>query len=219
MEKIDIRNYLYHGIRGINSDNGSVYILESILKTGYIVNTKESRKYGINPQDNLYAELGYTPRISLGFYPLDQKTYELSKSLDPHFYKERIIDQIISDHNIKYEEAEEFVAKQYNLNPRGYGVDYAWKSYYQSITLFLSKKILEDLKISNFGMLIDEICIDEPINVRKYLEFVSIGDVENVKLLEAITCLLEKYDYDCPIIEFNTGKIIYTKMNTKKKVI
>lgn len=40
MEKIDIRNYLYHGIQGINSDNGSMYIFESILKTGYIVNAE-----------------------------------------------------------------------------------------------------------------------------------------------------------------------------------
>ena len=68
-------------------------------------------------------------------------------------------------------------------------------------------------------MLADEICIDEQINVRQYLEFVSIKDVGNTELLNLITYLLVKYDYDWPIIEFSTGQIIYPKMNTKKKII
>lgn len=215
MEKIDIRNYLYHGIREVNSDKGGMYILESILKTGYIVNTKESRKYNITPECNNYDYMGYSPRISLGFYPLDQKIYELSKTLYPHFYGERIVDKIVSDHNISYEDVDDFVINCYNLNPKTYGEDFAWKFYYRGITLLLNKKILDDLKISNYGMLADEICIDEPINIRQYLEFISIG---YTNLLD-VTNLLAKYNYDCPIIEFDTGQIIQSKINIKRKLI
>lgn len=216
MEKIDIRNYLYHGIQGINSDNGSMYIFESILKTGYIVNAEESRNYNITPKCNVYAEMGYSPRISLGFYPLDQKIYELSKKLHPHFYGERIVEKIVKDHNVSYEDVDEFVINCYNLNSGCCSKDYAWSVYYHGITLLLNKKILDDLRISNYGMLVDEICIDEPINIRKYLEFISIGDIE---LLNVIMGLLEKYKYDCPIIEFSTGQIIQPKINIKKKLI
>ncbi|MGM9834794.1 MAG: hypothetical protein ACI31M_03345 [Bacilli bacterium] len=216
MEKIDIRNYLYHGIQGINSDNGSIYLFESILKTGYIVNAEESINYNVIPKCNVYAEMGYSSRISLGFYPLDQKIYELSKKLHPHFYGEKIVDKIVGDHNISYEDVDEFVINCYNLNSGLYSEDYAWKGYYHGITLLLNKKILDDLRISNYGILADEICIDEPINVRQYLEFVSIEDIE---LLDVITDLLEKYNYDCPIVEFSTGQIIQPKMNIKKKVI
>ena len=102
MESIDVREYLYHGICSINSSKGSLYILESMLKTGYIFNNIESKKYGIDSKCNIYKEMGYTPRISLGFYPLDQKIYKLSKSKHPNFYGENIIAKIISDHNIQY---------------------------------------------------------------------------------------------------------------------
>jgi len=216
MEKIDIRNYLYHGIQGINSVNGSMHIFELILKTGYIVNTVESKKYNVTPKCNIYAEMGYGPRISLGFYPLDQKIYELSKKLHPHFYGERIVDKIVNDHNINYEEVDEFIINCYDLNSGCCGEDYAWSVNYSGITLLLNKRILEDLKISNYGMLVDEICIDEAIDIRKYLEYVSVG---NIELFNNVVCLLEKYEYDCPIIEFRTGQIISPKINVKKKVI
>lgn len=219
MENIDIRNYLYHGIQRMNSVNGSMHIFESILKTGYIVNTEESRNYNITPKCNVYAEMGYSPRISLGFYPLDQKTYELSKKLHPHFYEERIVDKIINDHNIGYEDVDVFVAHCYNLNTGCHSEDYAWRGYYHGITLLLNKKILDDLRISNYGMLADEICIDEPINVRKYLEFVGIENIDDIESLDVITGLLEKHNYSCPIIEFSTGQIIQPKINIKKKVI
>lgn len=213
MEKVDIRNYLYHGIQGINSVNGSMYIFESILKTGYIVNEAESRNYNITPKSNIYSEMGYSPRISLGFYPLDQKTYELSKELHPHYYEERIVDKIVKDHNLNYKEVDEFVMNCYNLNSGRYFTDYAWGVYYNGITLLLNKRLLNDLKISNYGILVDEICIDDRIDVRKYLEYVSIRDIE---LVNDVKCLLEKYHYDCPVIEFSTGRIIEHKKKVKR---
>lgn len=219
MEQIDIRNYLYHGIQGINSINGSIYILESILKTGYIVNTFDSKSYDVIPKCNIYAEMGYSPRISLGFYPLDQNTYKLSKKLHPYFYGETIIDKIVKDHNVNYEEVDEFVINSYDLNSGCCSQDYAWKKYYNGITLLLNKQILTDLKISDYGMLADEICIDDPIDIKKYLEYISIGDIDDIELIDNINNLLEKYGYDCSIIEFGTSQAISPKLNTKRKII
>lgn len=203
MKNIDIREYLYHGICGSNSSFGSLYIFESMLKTGYIVNNLESKKYGVDSKCNIYEDMGYSPRISLGFYPLDQETYKISKNKHPNFYGESIIDKVVIDHNIKYNDLDEFIMNCSNLT-RG-NIEYAWCIYYKGITLLLSKDILKDLKISDYGMLVDEICIDEPINLRKYLKYVAVNDKE---LLDNVIELLQNYDYDVPIIEFPSGLII-----------
>lgn len=208
MEHIDIKNYLYHGIQGVNSDKGSMYILESILKTGYIVNASKGKEYNINSCCNIYAENGFSPRISLGFYPLDQATYELSKDKFPDFYGFNIVEKILKENNISYEEAFDFVDNCYNLNKNHIIDDYAWKVYYQGITLILDKIILKELRISDFGMLADEICIDEDIDVRKYLKAIAVLNIEDEIGLLNIVSLLEKYSYDIPIVHFETGKVI-----------
>lgn len=219
MESIDIREYLYHGICGTNAPdnllNGDLYIFESMLKTGYIVNAVESKKYGVSSKCNVYADMGYSPRISLGFYPLDQETYSLSKKLHPNFYAKKITDKIIGDHNISYNDLDEFIMSCHNLN-KGGSVDYAWSTYYSSgITLLLSKELLKDLKISNYGMLVDEICIDEPINLRKYLKYVAVN---NDELLNMVVELLQKYNFDVPIIEFPSGLTVESQLEINKKI-
>lgn len=203
MKSIDVRQYLYHGICGSNALDGTLYIFESLLKTGYIVNNVEAEKYGIQSKCNIYCEMGYSPRISLGFYPLDQETYKLSKKLHPNFYGESIIDKVANDHNINYNDLDNFIMNCHNLNKDN--IDYAWRTYYNGITLLLSKDILTDLKISNYGMLVDEICIDESIDLRKYLKYVSVNDDQ---LLNLVVELLQKYNYDIPIIKFPSGLLI-----------
>lgn len=219
---VNIRNYLYHGINGANYDikdtnysykNGDLYILESMLKTGYIVNYLECEKYNVRAKCNMYPEMGYSPRISLGFYPLDQATYLLSKKRHPNYYGENIIDKIIEEHNIGYDHIDEYVINSHNLNKSRTTDDWAWRYYYDGrITLILNKKILSNLKISDYGMLADEICIDDPINLREYLEYISLGDIAK---LNRIINLLEVYQYNCPVIDFSTGQIIYDKPKIK----
>lgn len=215
MDKVNIREYLYHGICPANAFYGDMFILESMLKTGYIVNNVECQKYGVIPECNIYASMGYSPRISLGFYPMDQGVYRLSKKLHPDFYGERIIDKIISEHDVLYDDLDEFIMNCHNLN-KGSSVDYAWRTYYSGITLLLSEELLKDLKISNYGMLIDEICIDESIDLRKYLRYIAL---DNAELLSMVVSLLNKYNYDIPIIEFPSGKLIYKKSEINGKRI
>ena len=103
MEQVDIRDYLYHGISNSNSEFGALFILDSILKTEYLVNSRDCRKYGVKSIYDTYPEMGYTPRISLGFYPLDQKTYELSKRRHPNYYGSNIIEKIMMEHKVNEE--------------------------------------------------------------------------------------------------------------------
>lgn len=217
MDKVNIREYLYHGICGTNAVfGGDIFILESMLKTGYIVNNVECRKYGVIPSCNIYASMGYSPRISLGFYPMDQEVYSLSKKLHLDFYGERIVDKIISEHDVQYNDLDEFIMNSHNLN-KGSSVDYAWPIYYRrGITLLLSKNLLSDLKISNYGMLADEICIDESIDLRKYLRYVAL---DNEELLDMIIDLLDKYDYDVPIIKFPSGSLIHKPDIDIKRIV
>ena len=203
MENVNIREYLYHGICGSNASFGSLYIFESMLKTGYIVNNIESKKYDVDSKNNIYEDMGYSPRISLGFYPLAEETYKLSKNKHPNFYGKSIIDKVASDHNIKHNSLDEFIMNCSNLNKGN--VEYAWCTYYNRITSILSKELLKDLKISNYGILVDEICIDESIDLRRYLEYVAVNDKEQ---LDTVIELLQKYDYYVPIIEFPSGLLM-----------
>lgn len=214
MEQVDIRNYLYHGISNSNSRFGSLFILDSILKTGFLVNSKESRKYGVKSIYDTYIEMGYTPRISLGFYPLDQKTYELSKRRHPNYYGPNIIKRIMLEHRVNEENIDEYIMSCDNLNSNpAIAFDYAWKTFYRGITLLFDKQLLEDLKISDYGILADEICIDEPIDIKKYLKYIA---VRKERCLKEVIYLINKYDFNIEVIDFDTGEKLVEKQNELK---
>lgn len=206
MEQVDIRDYLYHGIIVSNCEFGALHILDSILRIGYLVDSTESRQYGIKPMYDTYSEMGYSPRISLGFYPLDQKTYELSKRRKPEYYGEKIEDKILAEHQVSKEELDSYIMSKISLNHgKKYSLDYAWKTFYRGITLMLNKRLLDELEIADFGLLVDEICIGEPIDMRKYLEYIAVSGRYYKK---EVLYLIKKYLYDIKIIDFDTGEII-----------
>ena len=233
MDRLDIRNYLYHGIhngvyKGSASDRDFA-VLESILKDEHLLFGKELNERDVYSEVTYYTgEMGWTPRISLGFYPLNDEIYRISFNTSkcsqymPKNIKEFIID--------KYGYSEEKLCG--GIIDFGIGVDeFAWLKYSRGITLIFDPKLLKDLKISNYAALYDEICVDEKVSLRKYLvavslfldikkaeDYYSIFELKKFKLagyeyerlndkyyLE-IKKLLRKYNYDVPVVDFLTGK-------------
>ena len=233
MEKLDIRDYLYHGIhngvyKGSAPDPG-LAVFESILKDGYLLCGKELNERGVYSKVTYYtAEMGWTPRISLGFYPLNDEIYKISFSTSKcsqHMPKS-IKEFLTLEHGFSEEKLGDSI-----IDHPFSGDDIAWLKYSRGITLIFDPKLLEDLKISNYAALYDEICVDEKVSLRKYLVAVSLFldirkaedfydpyslEVLNVrgyvyeriydKYFIEIKKLLAKYDYDVPVIDFLTGK-------------
>ena len=235
MEKLDIRDYLYHGIhngvyKGSAPDPG-LAVFESILKDGYLLCGKELNERGVYSKVTYYtAEMGWTPRISLGFYPLNDEIYKISFSTSKcsqHMPKS-IKEFLTLEHGFSEEKLGDSI-----IDHPFSGDDIAWLKYSRGITLIFDPKLLEDLKISNYAALYDEICVDEKVSLRKYLVAVSLFldirkaedfydpyslEVLNVrgyvyeriydKYFIEIKKLLAKYDYDVPVIDFLTGKTL-----------
>ena len=234
MDRLDIRNYLYHGIHnGLykgSAPHPGLAVFESILKDEYLLFGKELNERDVYSVNTCYkAETGLAPRISLGFYPLNEEIYEIARNnyKNKDYMPKNIRDLLIN----KYEVS----ADKLDSNPIKFHLDdmwFAWYRYYRGITLILKSELLNDLKISNCAALYDEICIDEKVSLRKYLAAVSICldnyealdkyslvDVRKLKLegyeyeelpenYLYIINLLKKYNYDVPVIDFLTGKTL-----------
>ena len=233
MDRLDIRNYLYHGIhngvyKGDAPDSG-LAVLESILKDGYLLFGKELNERDVYSEVTYYDAIqGFTPRISLGFYPLNDEIYKISFNTSKRGqYMPKNIKKFIID---KYGYSEEKLCG--SIIDFGIGVDeFAWLQYSRGITLIFDQKLLKDLKISNYAALYDEICVDEKVSLRKYLVAVSLFlDIKkaedyyspyelnkfklagyeyeclNEKKYYEIKKLLRKYNYDVPVVDFLTGK-------------
>ena len=233
MDRLDIRNYLYHGIhngvyKGSAIDPG-LAVFESILKDEYLLFGKDLNERNVYSGITCYTDdAGLTPRISLGFYPLNKEVYNISFATSKHknYMPKSIRELLINKYNKNEEELNSNIMR-FNLDSTWF----AWLAYYQGITLIFDPKLLNDLKISNYAALYDEICVDEKVSLRKYLvavslflnikkaeDFCSAFELKKFKLagyeyeqlndkyyLE-IKKLLRKYNYDVPVVDFLTGK-------------
>ena len=82
MAQLDIRNYLYHTIRG-SKYNEIEDIFESILKDGYLLCGEDLKERGIVSSGTHYDAIqGHSPRISFGFYPLNEEVFQISRNCD-----------------------------------------------------------------------------------------------------------------------------------------
>lgn len=227
MEHINIKEHLYHGITGYNISNNiknkSLYLLEKILKSENLLSLSEldfnECNFG-NGLCNIYADLDNKAVIkrSLGFYPTNQQIFEISKKGYESCLEKPIIHYILKENNI-YDDLEEYLMRH------GLSGDFAWMKYYSDITLIFNKKLLGELKIS-WGSMIDEIAIDEPISLRKYLLAIGIKSYcycyqegkkkieyysQDVDKIKKIYLLLKKYNYNVPIIDFPFGDNVLDK--------
>ena len=233
MDRLDIRNYLYHGIhngvyKGSAPDPG-LAVFESILKDEYLLFGKDLNERDVYSEVTYYtAETGLTPRISLGFYPLNEEVYKIS--LDTSRYKDNMPKSIRELLINKYGYTEEELNSNImNFNPDD--IWFAWLAYSRGITLIFDPNLLKNLKIADCAGLYDEICIEEKVSLRKYLvavslfldikkaeDYCSAFELKKFKLagyeyeclddkayLE-IKKLLRKYNYDVPVVDFLTGK-------------
>ena len=233
MDRLDIRNYLYHGIHnGVykgNAPDPGLAVFESILKDEYLLLGKELNERDVYSEVTCYKRsLGITPRISLGFYPLNEEIYKISfeSCKYENYMPKSIKDFLIDEHGVSEEKLNDGI-----INHPFSGDDLAWLKYSYGITLIFDPRLLEDLKISDYAALYDEICVDEKVSLRKYLVAVSLFlytkkaenmyDSYSLKKLKVygyeyeciddkyyieVEKLLHKYDYDVPIIDFLTGK-------------
>ncbi len=172
MERLDIRQYLYHGVNnGIykgKAKNSRLAILESILKDEHLICGKELNDRDVYSEITYYDGHPHNPRISLGFYPFNDKIYDISRSTSK--YSDSMPENLREYLKTNYDITEEtFVMRGDMCN--GF---FAWRSYYRGISLIFDSKLLEELKISDYAFLYDEICVDEKVPLRKYLVAVSL---------------------------------------------
>ncbi len=252
MTNLDIRKYLYHGITG-NKYLPSYYdrsykdahlkVLESILRDGTIFCDKEAlRERQINTRDTHYtSETGLSPRISFGFYPINDEIFKKAskhtrlKCTDASSYLREYLG-LSQEENL-----DEYVMSHF-LN-KDWRDDYAWLIYNRAISLILDPALLEDYKVSEVSSLNDEICVENNVDLRKYLVAVALythtcnrremyrrnDDIKDIlKWYEwevvsfriddykVIYRLLKKYNYDVPIVDFLSGKEI---VEPKKDII
>lgn len=233
MERLDIRDYLYHGIhngvyKGTAPDPG-LAVFESILNDEYLLFGKELNERDVYSEITYYDAIqGFTPRISLGFYPLNEEIYKTSFNTSKYnqYMPKNIKNYLIKKYGVNEDELYNDII-DFSFD----GDEFAWLKYSQGISLIFDSKLLNELKISNYAALYDEICIDEKISLRKYLVAVSLFlDIKKVeeyytsselkkfklsgyeyeslddKYFIEIKKLLQKYNYDVPIIDFLTGK-------------
>lgn len=233
MDRVDIRNYLYHGIHnGIykgSASNRDFAVFESILKDEYLLFGKELNERDVYSEVTHYTgEMGWTPRISFGFYPLNDEIYRISfnTSICSQYMPKNIKEFIINKYGISEEKlCSNIIDFSFDTD------DLAWLKYSHGITLIFDPRLLKDLKISNYAALYDEICVDEKVSLRKYLVAVSLFlDVRkaedyyssfelekhklagyeyerlNDKYFLEIKKLLRKYNYNVPVIDFLSGK-------------
>jgi len=194
-----------------------LYTLEKILDSGVLLSADQLLSMGYkfgNNFINIYRDLGFKNKISLGFYPTNQEIFEASKIGYESCLNKSIVEHIISSNpSIDIENLDDYLL---NYGIRG---DFAWKKYYSNIILLFSKKVLEDLSYS-FGSMMDEICIDEPISISNYLVGIGIGsylyEIDGMRCIEldshlirSVNNLLKEYGYDFPIVSFPDGENVY----------
>ena len=248
MERLDMRQYLYHGIhngvyKGPAKDAG-LAIFESILKDENLLCGKELNERDVYSETTYYDGNPHKPRISLGFFPFNDKVYDISRSTSRA--KDYMPEDLREYLNRRYNLSEEVFEMRRNIDS-----EFAWGGYYKGITLIFSPKLLEELKVADYAFLYDEICIDEKVPLRKYLVAVSLYNktytivsdygfeydrnhnllgyvaerVQDLDQYYSIKKLLKKYDYDVPVVEFISGRsldeqgevLVKIKKNEKTK--
>ena len=231
MERFDIRGYLYHGIangeyKGPEPDP-ILAVFESILKDGYLLFGDELKKRNVYSNTCYDKSTGWSPRISLGFYPLNNEVYTKVRNVAKH--KERmpidLKEYIMTKYGVCEEDVDSFVMNCSSLDDH----NFAWQSFYYGTTLIFDPSILDDIPILNYAAFFDEACVDQNISLRKYLVAVAFPmskspsdyyDEKTKKLVEyekesydvdrykEVLNLLKNYGYDVPIIDFETGRYI-----------
>lgn len=225
MAQLDIRNYLYHTIRG-SKYNKIDDIFESILKDGYLLCGDDLKERGIISRGTYYDAIqGHSPRISFGFYPLNEEVFQISRAASKYknSIPENLREYIKKKCNVSDEELEHGL-QNVKFNQR----DFAWPYYWDGITLIFDPSLLKEVPVSNYAALFDEICVDKKVSLRDYLVAIAMDswisvredwtpetgtieyDIEtySVERYAYIVRLLKQYGYDVPIINFKTGKEI-----------
>lgn len=222
MAQLDIRNYLYHTIRG-SRYNKIDDIFESILKDGYLLFGEDLKKRNIISSGTYYDEVqGHSPRISFGFYPLNEEVHKIVYDASRYKYSipENLREHIKKRYNVSEEELENGLS-----NVRFNSSNFAWPYLYDGITLIFDPSLLKKLPVSDYAGLFDEVCVDEKVSLRDYLVAVSMTswisrgedwypeciieyDIETYEVdrYAYVHKLLKKYGYNVPIINFKTGK-------------
>ena len=178
MEKINVQNCLFHGIRD-GEKKDAISILEDIFTSGSLLTHDSLRQKGIVHEREIYSHQG-SNAISICFHPHNLELFEKFK------------DTCIVLKNIK----PAFV-KYVNVSKP---------------SIIFNQDLLNKLKYRQFGgykRTVDEIQIlgDIPLSYMEAIGFNLEGMTleEQKHILETLSNLLKKYQYDVPIINPNNG--------------
>lgn len=240
MVRIDMKDCLYHGINfnlkyNFSDKREDLVIFESILSTRELLCGQDAVNHlPVHPYGFSNHKFNSSDAICLGFYPTIKKFYKAKgcspenienylNLLDTLIYRKKDLNFYNADMQLRY------FSDFYD--------HFAWKLFYPNIVLLFDPKLLSELNVMSYSYLHDEIRVSSPVSLDEYLIGVAISkkhytyydktwteQYEKGYVVE-VWKLLKKYNYNVPIVDFDTGLdisdvpdiTVRKLMNEKKK--